>query len=378
MFRLMGLRRAACVAIALAATGGWLAPADAAPTTQPAPSWVPNGTVYAVAHVGNVVYLGGKFTALRDPATGAQVARARVAALDATTGALIRDWNPGANGVVRAIAVGSNGTVYLGGDFTAAGGRTAVRLAAISPSGASVSGWSASANGVVQDIWASGSSVYVGGRFGSVNGRSRGGVAKLAAATGALQSAFDAKMGGGRVWAIEPSPDGGSLVLGGWFTSLSGQSRLFAGAVSLDTGEVTGWRPPSECSTCYVMGLASDSSSVYAATAGPGGRVVAWSGTTGSRRWVRGGDGNVQAVDVHGGVVYAGGHFGPKFSGTTRHQLAAMNASTGALLSYSLPFSGNDHPGVWSVEADASGLRLGGGFTFAGNPAARYAYLREQ
>src|SRR3712207_4092611 len=96
----------------------------------------------------------------------------------------------------------------------------------------------------------------------------------------------------------------------------------------------------AECSTCYVMGLTSDANNVYAAMAGNGGRVVAWSADTAARRWGRSGDGNVQAVDVHAGLVYAAGHFGPSFAGATRHQLAVLSASTGALRSYTLPFTG--------------------------------------
>jgi hypothetical protein len=130
-----------------------------------------------------------------------------------------------------------------------------------------------------------------------------------------------------------------------------------------------------------VWDLAATTDAVYAAVGGPGGRVVAWDApaatgvtpATPALRWSRSGDGNVQAVDVHGGVVYAGGHFGPVFDGTTRHQLATLDATNGVLQDYTLAVTGSDHPGIWAVDADDDGLRIAGGFVLAGNPAARYA-----
>ena len=62
-------------------------PASAAYQQRARNAWVPNGTVYAMAKAGSTVYLGGDFTWLTNPATGATVARARLAAVDATTGA---------------------------------------------------------------------------------------------------------------------------------------------------------------------------------------------------------------------------------------------------------------------------------------------------
>ena len=365
------------VTAALAATvvlaGGWFTPASAAYSSDASRTWSPNGTVRAIARHGDVVYIGGDFTSLSEPGSSTRVARSRVAALDADTGAPL-PWNPGANGLVRAIAVDPNGTVFLGGDFTAVGGRTATRLAALTPGGGPVTGWSASASDSVHDLYADGSSLYVGGRFGSVSRTSRPRLARLDADTGGVVTAFNARVSGGRVTALTPAPDG-SLLLGGQFTSVGGQARGFVAGVSRDSGAVTGWNPGPECSTCYLWDLATTSDRVYAAIGGPGGRAVAWDARSGSTYWSRGGDGNAQAVDVHDGVVYVGGHFGPQFSSATRHQLAALDAVRGTLLSYTVAFTGNDHPGIWAVDAGADGLRIGGGFVLDGNPARKYAML---
>ena len=360
--------------LALLFAGGWAAPASAAYSSQASPSWVPNGTVKAMARDGAVVYLGGTFTALTNPVTGAQVARSRVAAVDAVTGAPL-PWNPGADAAVEALAVGPDGTVYLGGDFTAVGGTSATRLAAVTKAGTRVTAWSASASSTVLDLYAAGSAVFVGGVFGSVNGVSRPKLARLDAATGSLVRTFNARVSGGRVVTLEPSADGRSLLLGGTFTSVGAQPRSFIAGVAPDTGAVTEWIPSSGCDTCYLWDLATTSDTVYGAVGGPGGRVVSWDATTGTRGWSKSGDGNVQAVDVQDGVVYAGGHFGPEFDGATRHQLVALGALRGDLLPWTVAFTGSNYPGIWALDADLHGLRIAGGFSLAGNPARRYAVL---
>ena len=360
--------------LALLLAGGWAAPASAAYSSQAIPSWVPNGTVKAMARDGAVVYLGGTFTGFTDPVTGAQVARSRVAAVDAATGAPL-PWDPGADAAVEALAVGPDSTVYLGGAFTAVGGQSATRLAAVDVTGQRVTGWSASANNTVLDLYVAGSALFVGGVFGAVNGVSRPKLARLDATTGSLVRTFNARVSGGRVVTLEPSADGRSLLLGGAFTTVGGQPRSFVAGVAPDTGAVTAWAPSSGCDTCYLWDLATTSDTVYAAVGGPGGRVVSWDGTSGARRWSKSGDGNVQAVDVQDGVVYAGGHFGPEFDGATRHQLVALGAVRGDLLPWTVAFTGPDHPGIWAIDADINGLRIAGGFSLAGNPARRYAVL---
>jgi hypothetical protein len=82
-----------------------------------------DGNVFAQASVGTRVYSGGVFTA-----AGFEL-RQNLAAFDAITGAL-DDWNPGANGLVTAMAAGE-GIVYVGGSFTQVAGESHSHLAAI-------------------------------------------------------------------------------------------------------------------------------------------------------------------------------------------------------------------------------------------------------
>ena len=73
----------------------------------------PNQQVLALAFRGGVLYAGGDFSTI-----GGQ-SRARIAALDASSG-LATAWDPGANGAVRALAA-TDSVVYAGGSFTTIG-----------------------------------------------------------------------------------------------------------------------------------------------------------------------------------------------------------------------------------------------------------------
>ncbi|GAA5141818.1 hypothetical protein GCM10023340_04180 [Nocardioides marinquilinus] len=350
------------------------APAAQAYGTTADQRWYPtDGTVYAMVVSGDVVYLGGTFTSWVDPATGARAARSRLAAVDADTGALL-PWNPGADAVVRALAVGADGTVYAGGDFTRAGGGRAERIAALTPGGAPLAGFAASADDVVRDLVAGDGELVVAGNFTRVGGVRRVGVAEVDGRTGSTDPTFDAGVGQGRVRAL--ARDGDRLYLGGSFRTLRSQPRSFIAAVSATDGAPTDWLPNPACDDCPLLDLTLSGDNVVAAVGGPGGRVVNWSAVTARTRWTRNADGDVQTVAVHGGQVYAGGHFGPRFYLTTRHQLAVLDLVTAAVQSYAIPFVGNDHPGLWAVQVDADAVRLGGGFALAGSPVRRFATFR--
>jgi hypothetical protein len=331
--------------------------------------------VYAVAVQGDRVYLGGKFTALKNPATGEQIPAGGLAALDRTSGAPI--WTAKANGEVRSLAVAADGSkVFAGGDFSAVNGATANRLVALaSASGNRVTSWQASASGTVRDLVVAGSDLYVAGRFGKVNGAGRSGLARLDVSSGALES-WKAQTAGGRPVALSLSADGQSLVVGGDFTSLAGAARTYLGSVSTATGQASGWAPAPACANCNVLDVDSDSAAAYVATAGPGGHLAGYANATGNRLWSKSADGDVQAVAVYNGEVYAGGHFAATFGGASRVQLAAVKATTGAVTAFAPKMLGKPFPGVWALAAAPDALFVGGAFTGVGTATAQARYAR--
>ena len=349
--------------------------ANAAYATTPNPGWYPtNGVAYAMAVSNNTVYLGGGFTALHNSTTGQTVARNRLAAFNATTGELL-GWNPGADGTVRALDVGPDGTIYAGGDFNRVAGAADSSLAAITPGGSAVGSWNGNASNTVRAIIATSRGVYVAGNFARVDNAAQNALALLSSSTGARITGFDARVTNCKVRSM--TLDGNTLYIGGSFGGLGGHARTYAGAVDAATGAATAWAPAAICSGCQLLGMDNDAGHVFAAIGGPGGgRAVSWEKSNASRDWQRHGDGDCQTIAVADGLVYVGGHFGPTFNGTNRHQLAVINAGNGAVQSYALPFTGTDHPGVWALSAEPGQLRVGGGFAVGATQIRRYAVFR--
>ena len=101
---------------------------------------VNNGYVQGIVQVGTTMVIGGTFTSLTPPG-GAATNRTKVAAFDASTGAL-RAFNPVLNGDVTDVLAGPTaGTVYVAGSFTTVNGVATSHLALLNATtGAPVAG----------------------------------------------------------------------------------------------------------------------------------------------------------------------------------------------------------------------------------------------
>jgi hypothetical protein len=345
--------------------------AEAAYQPTPQAEYVPNNTVFAIAVTPDRVYIGGKF--LRVTLNGKFSSRQGIAAFDRTTGALISGFHPSfTSGAVRTIAV-SGDTVLVGGAFTTVNGFSHPKLAAVSATdGSLLPNWNTTASGEVRDIKIVGSSAYLGGAFGKVGGLSRPGLAKVDVSTGAVDLNWKpSAAGGGRPAALTVVQN--TIVVGGAFTTLASAPRQFLGSVTLDTGAVTDWAPTPACPTCNVIDLAADTAtnSVLAGVGGPGGKAVRYDASTGSTQWVRSSDGNVQAITTDGTDVYVGGHFGPN----PANELYAVSITKGTIdTTFTPSFPGNTFPGVWALEAAPEALYVGGGFVGVdGTTQSKYA-----
>ncbi|BCJ27472.1 hypothetical protein Asera_15800 [Actinocatenispora sera] len=373
---------AAGVTLVLAGT----APAGAATATVSAtPQSATPGfddQVRAVAYSGDTIYLGGSFTVA--VANGRRVARGYVAAVDAATGALT-GWAPAVNGPVTALAV-SGGSVYLGGSFTTVGGRAHRHLARVAAAG----------SGAVDDTFRHSTStapnaltvargrLYAGGTFRSVDGASRAHAAAFDLSGNTLDASFRPDLDG-TVHSIAVS--GSRVYLGGTFGAVDGaggHARL--AAVSATTGALdTGFAGHAGYAVHHVT-IAGDT--VYAAMAGPGGRLASYD-RSGRLRWTLTADGDLSDVTVLDGVVYAGGHFdhacttarvantnGDCLDGNQRRQKLFAADSSGRLLGWAP--QANSTVGVIVLAASASrhSLAVGGAFTTFGDTLAKSRFAQ--
>ncbi len=194
---------------------------------------VNNGDVQSIAQVGNMIVIGGNFTQVNGQAYN------HVAAFNATTGAVSTAFRPSINGIVNAVAPGPNNhSVYVGGNFSQIGAANVTDLALLDlDTGAIASGWqSPSFNfGEVRDLTRRGNRLYIGGTFTAVGGRTHGGLASLDAATGAVQPFLSVQLTGQHnpqttgwvgIRRFDVTPDGSKLVAVGNFTEADGLPRV--------------------------------------------------------------------------------------------------------------------------------------------------------
>lgn len=212
------------------------------------------------------ILVGGQISSIGASLTRPGVARFTTAgAPDATFDAGL---NPGA--VVRAIALqtlDSTEKILLGGSFATVGGVTRNNLARVTLTGALDATFSAATtnngpDGQVNAILAvdTAGAVVIGGAFSTVNGVAAPRLARLAAADGALDTAFLSTVSGtvnGTVNALALQPSGDLVVVGSFTAFSGGAARLRLARVSL-TGLVDPAFAPTANSTVSTVALQAD------------------------------------------------------------------------------------------------------------------------
>lgn len=258
-----------------------------------------NGAVHAVTHHGATVYSGGDFTyALED---GTRHERTHLAAT--TTVGALTSFAPRLDGPVEALTTDAE-YLYIAGRFSRVEGVAMQRIARFRLSDGELDeNFTVKVNALPRALAVADGRLYIGGVFTEVNGRSRTKLAAVSVVDGELDEEFTPTLDRG-VRAVTSS--GGRLYIGGGFTEVNGTAMRKLAALEPDTGELVESFSPVTNGVIYAIAVSGDR--VYAAAGGPGGRVHAFD-STGAEAWQRPTDGDVTAVTVHDGVVYAGGHF---------------------------------------------------------------------
>ncbi|MGN6426983.1 MAG: LamG-like jellyroll fold domain-containing protein [Leifsonia sp.] len=388
--------------------------ASVLPTTQI------DGVAWSQAIVGSTVYVGGKFSTARpagSPAGSNTVGRANLLAYNVTTGALISTFNIPLNAQVRAVAASPDGSrVYVGGDFTTAGGASYYRLMAISTAtGTPITSFRPVFDAQVRALAVTNTSVYAGGVFSSVNGTARSRLVQLSASTGSVVTSWNASADA-PVSALAISPDGTRLYAGGPFTQLNGASHYGLGMLSAATGASMAFPVESVVrdagANAGITSLAASSDRVYGAgyVFGSGGNLEGSfsADLNGNLIWIEDCHGDTYSVYPTDTLLYAVGHphmcsnvnggfpeVNPRFNW---HALAFSKAVTGTLTndgntSYA-NFKGRPSPmlqnwfpdfaigtytgqnqAAWSVTGNGQYVTMGGEFPSV-NGVAQYGLAR--
>ncbi|MEP7027308.1 MAG: T9SS type A sorting domain-containing protein [Candidatus Eisenbacteria bacterium] len=347
-------------------------------TTGAASPWQPNpnGDVYALAvnydviNLTTFVYMGGSFSLVFG------FPRANFAHVDATPASATFNqptaFNPSPNGTVRSVVISGRTIIltYLGGDFTTIAGQPRARLASLS--GTTLGSWNPGADNTVVSLRLSGSTMYVGGYFGTLGGQARpfgGAVATSGGAATAWNPQPNAPV---RMFALIDT----TVWMGGDFTSLGGVARANLAALDLTTGMATGWNPGAN-GTVYaleqVLGLlyaggafttVGGQSRAHVAQLDVNGAVGAWDPAP---------DGDVRAIASRSGgssaTIFLGGKFANVMN-TARNRLAAVSDAVSPSLSSWNP---NPNGQVDAIVVDPQWVYVAGQFSgFAGLYSRQY------
>ena len=356
-----GLTRQAIAAIKLGGADDGTVVEDFAP----APTFfgcVPCASIAALAVSGSTVYAGGSFDTI-----GGQ-ARNNLAGLNVADGAATA-FDPGpAQNILSLAASGS--IVYASGGFTSIGGQPRNYIAALNAADGSATAFDPNPNGTPNAICVADSAVYFGGQFSSLGGVSRNSLAAINAADGTA-TAWDAHgegMNGNYALVNTLAVSGSAVYVGGAFTTIGGQSRTNAAAVTISDATATAWDPNSD-GIVNAITLSGDVAYVGGVFQNIGGQphlgIAALNTVDGTANaWDPDADFiPINAIALSGSLVYFGGTFA-HVGGEPRNGLAAVNAADASVTSWN-PNLGGDLQGFTGIYALAvSGMTIyaGGGF----------------
>lgn len=297
----------------------------------------------------------------------------------------------GVEGKVTAVAVAPTGAVYVGGDFTKAGGLAAQHIARWD--GRSWQPLGEGVDGTVYAIATDGDDVYVAGKFGVAGGVNANGIARwdgvtwsaVGDGTGVIDDYFGTPEPG-EVYAMLISGD--KLYIGGDFVSVDGvpanSVAQWDGATWSALGRGMGeldWEGKF-VPQATVYALAFDGTTLYAggdftlADEATANSLAQWDGASWSA--LSGGvtltDGNgdpqkgiIKALAVQNGALYAGGWF-DKAGGIAANHVAMWQGTSWNTLGVGVRAEQYaTEPQIHALAVSGNTLYVGGRFVGAGN-----------
>ncbi len=336
------------------------------------------------------ILVGGWFTTLGGGGTGTTV-RNRIGRLYAD-GSLDADLDPGTNGLILALAAQPDGQILVGGGFTMLGGGgsgTTARshIGRLNSDGSLDPSFNPGANGIVRALVVQpDGKILVGGQFTMLGGGGTGTTPRnylgRLNADGSLDASFNPGANGGIVSVLAVQPDG-KILVGGTFTTLGG-----GGAGTTPRRNLGRLNADGSIDTAFDPGT---SGPVDTITLQPDGRILVGgdftflggggTGTTPRRSLGRlnadgsldlsfdpGVNGSVYALAVQpDGQILVGGDFttlGGGGTGTTpRNNIGRLNAD--GSLDASFDPGANDVVNALTIQTDRR-ILLGGFFTMLG------------
>ncbi|KQO01866.1 hypothetical protein ASF21_09920 [Arthrobacter sp. Leaf234] len=289
---------------------------DVLPTVQV------DGVVWQQTVIGNTVYAVGQFTTARPAGSAAGVnttPRANILAFDIRTGALITSFNASLNAQARSVTASPDGKrIYVGGAFTQVNGTDRRYVAALDAStGALITSFAPLVASRVNAIVATPDAVYLGGWFTGVGSARRDKVAAVSPTNAALLP-WNPTVTGGDVTSMVVSPDRTKVVVGGNFTTVNGATNAGWASINASTSAVEPWAVNSFINNsgtgAAITGLTSDADYVYASGYDFNGVGTAFEGVVAARwsdgavNWLEDCHGDTYSVWSTQDVVYSAGH----------------------------------------------------------------------
>jgi trimeric autotransporter adhesin len=205
---------------------------------QPAPLadprfWMADGPINAIAATNGTVYLGGDFSYV-GPRTGP------IALFDQTSGGLLTSTPPRINGVVKAVVSDGAGGWFIGGTFTRVGSAAVTNIAHLNPDLTLDTHWNAKVLGTTVNALAlDNGTLYMGGSFTRIGGQVfSGGLAGISATNPVVT--WNPSLSG-TVNAMQVA--GGILYAGGSFFSVGNSNVQNLVAISTATALATSFNP---------------------------------------------------------------------------------------------------------------------------------------